>query len=92
MSLRIRRNTSLTITLANLTVTDPDNVYPTDFTISVKSGSNYKVSEATIRPASSFTGTSKVPVTVNGGSADSTEFDLVVTLLHAGEYWASRCH
>lgn len=60
----------LTIALANLTVTDPDNVDPTDFTISVKSGSNYKVSGVTIRPASGFTGTLKVLVTVNGGSAD----------------------
>lgn len=70
----------LQITLADLTVTDSDNVYPTDFTLTVQGGTNYSVSGTTITPDQDFNGTLTVPVTVNDGTDDSDPFDLTVTV------------
>jgi hypothetical protein len=72
--------TALTITLADLTVTDPDNTYPDDFTLLVQSGDDYTVSGATITPDGGFTGDLTVPVTVNDGTDDSNVYNLTVTV------------
>ncbi|MBT4291534.1 tandem-95 repeat protein, partial [bacterium] len=72
--------TDLTITLADLSVTDPDNLYPDDFTLSVGAGSNYSVLGATITPDTDFNGDLTVPATVNDGTDDSASFDLTVTV------------
>ena len=69
---------SLTVTLADLTVTDPDNTYPDDFTLSVADGVNYTRSGNTITPLADFNGTLTVPVTVNDGMADSAVYNLSV--------------
>lgn len=71
----------LTLSLANLTVEDPDNAYPTGFSLTVNSGSNYKVSGTTITPALGFSGTLTVPVTVSDGSARSPVYNLQVTVI-----------
>ncbi|MHB0988298.1 MAG: tandem-95 repeat protein [Bellilinea sp.] len=72
--------TALEITLANLTVTDPDNTYPAGFSLTVLPGSNYGVSETTITPALNFVGDLTVDVTVKDGEADSAIFGLLVTV------------
>jgi len=69
VALSTAKDTALPLTLGNLTVTDPDNSYPTGFTLSVQAGSNYTVAGTTITPAASFVGTLTVPVTVNDGTA-----------------------
>ena len=53
----INQGESTTITLAQLTVTDPDDTYPTGFTLTVYNGTNYTRSGNTITPAANFTGT-----------------------------------
>ncbi len=73
--------TTLAITLADLTVVDPDNLYPDDFTLSVLPGSNYTVSGNTITPAVDFNGTLTVPVQVDDGSDLSDAFDLIVEVI-----------
>src|SRR5690606_34030879 len=40
--LTIEENTSITLTLSQLTVNDPDNDYPDDFTLEVFSGNHYR--------------------------------------------------
>ncbi|QTA88232.1 choice-of-anchor D domain-containing protein [Desulfonema magnum] len=65
---------SLTITLEDLAVTDPDNVFPDDFTLMVQEGENYTVSENVISPADDFTGMLTVPVMVSDGTSDSNLF------------------
>ncbi len=37
------KDTALTLDLSNLTVSDPDNAYPADFTLSVQTGANYTI-------------------------------------------------
>ncbi|OQX27669.1 MAG: hypothetical protein BWK80_04165 [Desulfobacteraceae bacterium IS3] len=72
--------TSLTITLNDLTVTDPDNRYPDDFTLTIMKGDNYEISGNAVNPASGFSGTLKIPVTVSDGTDESHTFYLTVTV------------
>jgi gliding motility-associated-like protein len=76
----IEENTPFTIGLSHLTVTDPDNVYPTDFTLAVGAGTNYTVNGQTVTPATDFTGTLSIPVTVSDGEAVSDPFTFVITV------------
>jgi gliding motility-associated-like protein len=71
---------SLTIGFGHLQVTDPDNPYPTNFTMTVSGGANYTVSGTTVIPASNFSGSLGVPVTVNDGVATSDPFVLQITV------------
>ncbi len=73
-------NTARSIALADLLVTDPDNSYPTGFTLTVMNGTNYTRVGNTITPAANFFGTLSVPAKVNDGAADSTTFNLAVTV------------
>jgi len=75
--------TPLTIVRENLTVTDTDNTYPDDFTLSVQDGVGYTrsgVGGNTITPALDVNGALSVPVTVNDGFVDSAIFNLLVTV------------
>ena len=73
-------DTALTISLSYLLVTDPDNTYPTGFSLTVQAGTNYTVLGATITPAANFSGVLTVPVKVNDGLADSNVYNLTVTV------------
>ncbi|GEM_PF-3048891 len=79
-SLTTPAETSLTITLNDLTVTDPDNRYPDDFTLTVLKGDNYEVSGNTVIPASGFSAALKIPVIVSDGADESPVFHLTVSV------------
>jgi uncharacterized delta-60 repeat protein len=74
----IDNETALTINLTNLTVTDPDNNYPADFSLNISPGDNYTVDGNTISPTSEFIGEIVVPVTVNDGTIDSEPFNITI--------------
>jgi hypothetical protein len=76
----LARNTSLTIQLSHLIVSDPDDSYPSDFSLTVLNGSNYSRNGNTITPTTNFTGTLSVPVRVNDGAANSNTFNLQVSV------------
>ncbi|MEX1241822.1 MAG: tandem-95 repeat protein [Cyclobacteriaceae bacterium] len=78
VALSTDEETPLTIQLLHLTVTDIDNNYPTDFTLTVSGGTNYTVAGNMITPAVNFSGTLTVPVRVNDGTANSAIFNLSV--------------
>jgi gliding motility-associated-like protein len=80
VALTTPEETALTIALSNLTVSDPDNTYPSGFTLSVQNGTNYTRTGNTITPATDFNGTLTVPVIVNDGSLNSNTFNLAVTV------------
>lgn len=70
---------SITLNLLQLTVTDPDNDYPDDFSLKVSSGKDYKVSNKfTVTPDADFTGFLTVPVTVDDGEDESEKFNLSI--------------
>lgn len=76
--LSIFQGESLPIELTQLTVTDSDNNYPADFSLRVFNGPNYRVNQNTITPDVNFTGTLKVPVTVNDGQNESNRYELTI--------------
>jgi VCBS repeat-containing protein len=66
--------------LAYLTVSDPDNTYPNDFSLSISPGSNYTVNGSTITPQADFTGALGVPVAVSDGLNLSNTFNVQITV------------
>jgi hypothetical protein len=78
--------TDIILTLADLTVTDLDSVYPDDFTLTVLDGADYTHigsvdgKTATITPNLDFEGPLTVGVTVNDGFVDSNVFNLLITV------------
>ena len=74
--LNTNEDTQITLSLANLDVTDVDHPgYPTGFTLLVSAGSNYTFSGLQITPAANFSGTLTVPVQVRDpGNATSGVF------------------
>ncbi|NJK88910.1 MAG: hypothetical protein HC923_05555 [Myxococcales bacterium] len=76
----IDEDTPRTLLLADLTVVDPDNVFPDDFSLSVGSGMNFTRSGARITPSLNYNGPLSVPVTVSDGIATSASFPLAITV------------
>jgi hypothetical protein len=67
----VKKNMPFSIGFDALTVVDPDNVYPDDFSIKTYGGGNYTVSENIITPSNGFVGEINVPVSVNDGMDES---------------------
>lgn len=80
-ALSMEENSSFTLSLSHLKVTDPDNNYPGDFRLKVNPGPNYDVSGSTITPHKDFTGTLDVGVRVNDGIDDSNLFTVRITVV-----------
>src|SRR5690606_9935509 len=71
----------VTITFAHLFVTDPDNSYPSAFTLTLQNGANYTVSGNQVIPAPGFTGTLSVGVVINDGTSPSNVFPFQITVI-----------
>ena len=76
-TLTVNEDTSLTLSIADLTVVDADS---DSFTLTVGSGDNYSVAGTTITPATDFYGTLTVPVTADDGQSESDSYDLTITV------------
>ena len=70
----------ITLQLSNLKVSDPDNAYPTGFTLKISEGQNYSVSGLLVNPNKNFSGKLSVPVSVNDGKNDSQLFLLQINV------------
>jgi hypothetical protein len=75
----ILENSSLTITVSNLIIYDPDNS-PAQMTLSIGNGSNYTTSGSTITPIAGFSGILAIPVTVNDGYSTGNTFNINVAV------------
>ena len=74
-------DTALTITLADMIVTDVDDTYPTGFTMTLGTGTNYTFTGTTITPAANFHGTLNVQAKAfDPHSASSNTYILSVTV------------
>lgn len=73
-------NIPVALDLALLTVSDPDNSYPADFTLSLVAGNNYAISGNVVTPANGFNGILSVSVFVNDGTVNSNLFDVQITV------------
>lgn len=65
----ISEETDFIIDLSMLNVSDIDNIYPTDFSLVVNSGTNYTLDGTTITPDANFNGILIIPVQVDDGEA-----------------------
>lgn len=76
-ALSVTEEQSITLSTANLTITDADNSV---WTMTVMAGSNYSVNGLTVTPDTNFDGTLSVPVKVNDGAADSNIFNVTINI------------
>ena len=81
VALSTNRGKELELALGHLSVVDGDNAYPADFTLKVYAGSHYSVNGNIVTPNANFTGTLKVPVTVNDGLDESKIVDVKIEVL-----------
>jgi gliding motility-associated-like protein len=79
--LSAKQGTPFSISLSDLTVIDPDNKYPNDFTLKIVQGDNYVVAGNTINPSSTFVGTLNVTVSVSDGTTSSPNFNVQVEII-----------
>lgn len=77
LDLATNEDTSLTLSMADFTLIDPDD---SSFTLAVGSGLNYRVSGNSITPDANYNGTLSVPITVNDGDSDSASFAAAITV------------
>jgi gliding motility-associated-like protein len=82
-SIKTTGGVPVSIQLSSLTVEDPDDVYPSDFTLRILDGQNYSVSSNQITPASTFSGMLTVGIRVSDGTAESPTFNLQVEVAKA---------
>ncbi|MEP3582328.1 MAG: FG-GAP-like repeat-containing protein [Cyclobacteriaceae bacterium] len=74
----IPEETRLTIDLNDFIVEDPDNDFPSDFTLTILEGDNYAVTNNEITPNNGFVGAINVPITVNDGMDSCEPFNLTI--------------
>ncbi|CAM2069603.1 DM13 domain-containing protein [Sulfidibacter corallicola] len=82
VDLSITAGTSLTLTLDQLTIEDPDNA-PEDWVLMVADGTNYTRDGNTITPVDGFVGMLDVPVTCSDGISQSDSYLVQVTVTAA---------
>ena len=77
-------DTPLTIGVEDLAISDPDNVFPADFTLVLQDGPNYTrsgINGNTVTPAENFNGTLNIPATVSDlEPLSSAVFNIPVTV------------
>ncbi|MEG3767338.1 reprolysin-like metallopeptidase [Alteromonas sp. 14N.309.X.WAT.G.H12] len=78
--LSVDEDSSITVTLDDLSVTDADSSYPDNFTLTLESGNNYTLDGTTVQPDADFNGELSVSATVNDGVNDSNSYPLVITV------------
>jgi hypothetical protein len=74
-------NTPIEITLSDILVSDPDNVYPDDFSLELLDGEYYSLSKNLVRPDSQYTGILNIPIKVFDGLDSSQVFQLQVEVM-----------
>jgi len=79
-TLSTNEDQAVAILLSHLEVSDPDNKYPDDFSLALRSGNNYTVERNNVLPKNGFAGTLSVSVIVNDGELDSDIYSLPVVV------------
>ncbi|SNT23742.1 gliding motility-associated C-terminal domain-containing protein, partial [Ekhidna lutea] len=76
----IDEDTDFTISFTDLTVSDPDNNYPSDHTLILLTGSDYDISGSTIVPKADYNGALKVNLKVSDGVNESNVYEYEVDI------------
>lgn len=83
-SVSTNEDVAVTLLLSNLTVSDVDNVYPDDFTLTVKEGTNYTFSGNIVTPAANFHGSLTVNFDLSDGTATLSD-NISVTVVSVND-------
>lgn len=67
-------DTSIPLSLDLLNISDPDHIFPEDFSLSIFEGENFSIDGLKIIPSQDYFGEIIVPVSVNDGEAESDIF------------------
>ena len=76
--LNTEENEPIQIQFVDLTVSDPDNTYPTGFSLTILPGTTYTFSGTTVTPNPNVSGVIDVTVKVNDGAVDSAPYLLKI--------------
>ncbi len=71
---------TIRINLSDLLVSDLDNNFPEDFTLTIKPGANYIIEGNVVTPNPDFSGVLNIPLVVNDGRSDSNEYIATVNI------------
>lgn len=72
--------TPISLSLNHVTVTDPDNSWPADYTLIINNGTNYSVSGHQVIPVNGFSGILHVSIAVNDGTENSASATIDITV------------
>lgn len=75
-SIEIDEDMEIEVVLDYLDVFDPDNVYPTDFSLVILEGANYGFANHVVIPVQDFNGELSVNIIVNDGAYNSDPFGM----------------
>ena len=73
-NLELNSNLDIPIDLSTLQVTDPDDNFPGDFTLTIQPGDNYIVTGNAVTPSANYNGELRITFTINDGHFDSKEY------------------
>ena len=76
--LSVIEDPSFELSLTDLSVSDPDNLFPDDFSLTISGGNNYSVSGNEIIPDPDFNGNLQVTVMVSDGIDNSVSEELMI--------------
>jgi gliding motility-associated-like protein len=79
-ALSTNEDKTITVSLNNLRVVDPDNDYPDDFKLKLLNGLNYTVTGAVVKPNANYSGPLEVSITVTDGEEYSEPFPLQIAV------------
>jgi gliding motility-associated-like protein len=79
----VAEETLITVLFSYLQVYDPDNEYPTGFTMTILSGSDYTVTGQSVTPNEDVVGDITVPLYVTDSTgANSNTYDLIISVVN----------
>lgn len=82
--INVNEDDTVTITINQINLTDVDDTYPTDHTVTVKSGTNYTFIGNKVIPIANYNGSLTVPVEVSDGVA-KVNYNLIVTVVSVND-------
>ncbi len=80
VALTMLQGATIPILLTHLTVKDPDNKYPDNFSLKIYPGDRYTATGNTVKPAADFFGVLSVNVSVHDGNSESPVYTLKINV------------
>ncbi len=83
--LTINEDETVTFSFSQFSVSDPDNIYPGDFKLTIYAGDHYSFKDKVITPEKNFHGKLLVPVSVSDGVNESNIFGATISVISVND-------